>query len=224
MHCSKAAPSPCATLSIAWTRWAWATERIRLCGGGARSRVWAAIRADLCQRPVEVSDVNDAAPLGAAVLASVSAGLVGSVDEAARRLPGRITVTEPDPAKAAIYDRCLSPLPHAVRRACPPLRRLNGYDAMSKEMLDQSARRQAARSGRRRHVGPAAEAHHDFAPAWRRPLPRWSHRSPSASRSPSSWTRTRGRCWARRSSHPSPLPIRSRRSSCRATRIPTWTR
>ena len=38
------------------------------------------------------------------MLASVSAGLAGSVDEAARRLPGQISVTEPDPAKAAIYD------------------------------------------------------------------------------------------------------------------------
>jgi xylulokinase len=80
------------------------TARIRLCGGGAKSQVWAAIRADLCQRPVEVSDVNDAAPLGAAVLALVSVGLVGSVDEAARCLPGRISVTEPDPARAAVYD------------------------------------------------------------------------------------------------------------------------
>ena len=81
-----------------------ATDRIRLCGGGARSRVWAKIRADLCQRPVEVSDVNDAAPLGAAVLACVAAGLVGSVDEGAGRLPGRIAVTEPNPAKAAVYE------------------------------------------------------------------------------------------------------------------------
>ena len=81
-----------------------ATDRIRLCGGGARSRVWAQIRADLCRRPVEVSDVNDAAPLGAAVLACVAAGLVGSVDEGAGRLPGRIAVTEPNPAKAAVYE------------------------------------------------------------------------------------------------------------------------
>jgi xylulokinase len=81
-----------------------ATDRIRLCGGGAKSRVWAQMRADLCQRPVEVAKVTDASPLGAAVLASVAAGMAGSVDEAVGRLPLRLTTIEPDPARAATYE------------------------------------------------------------------------------------------------------------------------
>lgn len=81
-----------------------ATDRIRLCGGGARSRVWAHIRADLCQRPAEVTEVTDASPLGAALLASVAAGMTGSVNEAVSRMPLRVTTVEPDPAKATVYE------------------------------------------------------------------------------------------------------------------------
>jgi xylulokinase len=80
------------------------TDAIRLCGGGARSRVWAQIRADLCQRPVEIAKVADASPLGAALLASVAAGLAGSVDEAVSRLPLHLATVEPDPAKRPIYE------------------------------------------------------------------------------------------------------------------------
>jgi xylulokinase len=81
-----------------------ATNRIRLCGGGARSRVWAQIRADLCQRPIDIAKVTDASPLGAALLASVAAGMVGSIDEAVSRMPLCISTIEPDPAKAAVYE------------------------------------------------------------------------------------------------------------------------
>lgn len=81
-----------------------ATDRIRLCGGGAKSRVWAQIRADLCQRPVEIAKVTNAAPLGAALLASVTAGMVGTVDEAVGRLPLQLATVEPDPAKAGKYE------------------------------------------------------------------------------------------------------------------------
>lgn len=81
-----------------------ATDRIRLCGGGAKSRVWAQIRADLCQRSVEIAKVTDASPLGAALLASVAAGLAGSIDEAVRTLPLKLATVEPDPARAATYE------------------------------------------------------------------------------------------------------------------------
>jgi xylulokinase len=80
------------------------TGRIRLCGGGARSRVWAQMRADLCRRPVEIAKVTDASPLGAALLACVASGAAGSIDEAVGRMPLRVTAIDPDPAKAEIYE------------------------------------------------------------------------------------------------------------------------
>ena len=67
-RCSKGAPSPCATLSTASMRWGVRTDRIRLTGGGARNRVWAQIRADVAQRPVEYG-LPTTPPLGAAILA-----------------------------------------------------------------------------------------------------------------------------------------------------------
>lgn len=81
-----------------------ATDRIRFCGGGAKSRVWAQMRADICQRPVEIAKVKDASPLGAALLASVAAGLTNSVDEAVGRLPRQIVTVNPDPARASVYE------------------------------------------------------------------------------------------------------------------------
>ncbi|MEP9389458.1 FGGY family carbohydrate kinase [Mesorhizobium sp. KR9-304] len=80
------------------------TGRIRLCGGGARSRVWAQMRADLCQRPVEIAKVTDASPLGAALLACVAARAADSIDEAVSRMPLRVTAIDPDPAKAEKYE------------------------------------------------------------------------------------------------------------------------
>ena len=80
------------------------TNPIRLCGGGAKSHVWAQIRADLCKRPVEVAKVTNAAPLGAALLAGVAAGIVDSVDEAVCRMPLSVITVEPDPAKAERYE------------------------------------------------------------------------------------------------------------------------
>ncbi|MGF1611543.1 MAG: FGGY-family carbohydrate kinase, partial [Kiloniellales bacterium] len=50
-----------------------ALDSILLLGGGARSRLWVQIRADLAGLPVEVPRVVDASPLGAAMLAAVAA-------------------------------------------------------------------------------------------------------------------------------------------------------
>ena len=82
-----------------------ATRRIRLSGGGARSRVWAQIRADVSGRPVEIASAADASPLGAAILAAAAIGLSTSVQEAAERLAGRIETIDPDPVAGEIYDR-----------------------------------------------------------------------------------------------------------------------
>ncbi len=49
-------------------------RRLRLSGGGARSDVWAQLRADVLGRAVETLVVSDAAALGAAMAAAVGAG------------------------------------------------------------------------------------------------------------------------------------------------------
>jgi xylulokinase len=77
---------------------------ILLLGGGARSRVWAQIRADLTGLTVEVPAVVDTSPLGAAVLASVAGGLQSNLLEAARRAATAATIIEPDEARRQSYD------------------------------------------------------------------------------------------------------------------------
>jgi xylulokinase len=75
-----------------------------LIGGGSRSRLWAQIRADLLGMPVAVSEVADACPLGAALLAAFAAGLVPDLAAAARAAAGARRIVEPDARHRAAYD------------------------------------------------------------------------------------------------------------------------
>lgn len=78
-------------------------EEVVLAGGGARSRVWAAIKAHTWRLPVLLPRVTEAASLGAMVLAAAGLGLRPLEEAAALNPPvGRI---DPDPALAAQYDR-----------------------------------------------------------------------------------------------------------------------
>jgi xylulokinase len=80
------------------------TRTIRLTGGGAQSRVWAQIRADVAQLPVEYGRADNAAPLGAAALAAVTAGLAEDVTSAAGVLLRDCATLEPDTSRKAAYD------------------------------------------------------------------------------------------------------------------------
>jgi xylulokinase len=80
------------------------TDRILALGGGARSRLWTQIRADLTGRPVGIAAVTDGAPLGAALLAAVCCGAQPSLDAAAARVGRTLGTRMPDSANAAVYD------------------------------------------------------------------------------------------------------------------------
>ena len=79
-------------------------QAIRLLGGGARSRLWAQIRADLTGLPVEVPEVTDTSALGAALLASVAAGAHAGIEEAAGLVGAVARTIDPDSANRAAYD------------------------------------------------------------------------------------------------------------------------
>lgn len=79
------------------------TERVRLVGGGARSAVWASIRASVIDRPVEVIDVEHAAAQGAAACAAVVAGRAATLSEAAGRLARVRRTVLPDPVEVEAY-------------------------------------------------------------------------------------------------------------------------
>lgn len=77
---------------------------ILLTGGGAKSRLWAQIRADLTGLPVELPANADTSPIGAALLAAVASGLCASVAQTARKLGGDTVRIEPNPRNKALYD------------------------------------------------------------------------------------------------------------------------
>ncbi len=74
------------------------TERLRLMGGGARSRLWVQLIADIFERPVEVTEHTETTALGAGVLAAAGVGVAGETDvvATARRMSQGWRVVQPD--------------------------------------------------------------------------------------------------------------------------------
>lgn len=99
-------------------------ERFVAVGGATRNAFWIQNKADVLGRAIEVPNVEEATPLGAAILAGVGLGYYRDEEDAWRRVcrPGRSY--EPDPALAARYAEgfaiyqglypALSPIHHRV--------------------------------------------------------------------------------------------------------------
>jgi xylulokinase len=71
-------------------------DDMRICGGGARSRLWRKILADLYACPVSLTETDEGPALGAALLAGVCAGVYASLDEACRAAVRRGDTMQPD--------------------------------------------------------------------------------------------------------------------------------
>src|SRR5208283_2960519 len=80
-------------------------EEIRTLGGGARSAVWKQIEADITQRPVLTMKNEEAACLGAAILAGKAVGMYKSIDEACEKMVSVKKRFEPNPANFEIYEK-----------------------------------------------------------------------------------------------------------------------
>jgi xylulokinase len=81
-----------------------AIDELRAAGGGARSPLWLQLKADICQVPLRVPHVTEAACLGAALLAGVACGVYRDLDAAVSstvRLGPQITS---DPQTRSAYD------------------------------------------------------------------------------------------------------------------------
>ena len=79
-------------------------RRIFLIGGGARSRLWSEIVANVFNRPVAVPTPGDAS-FGACLLAGVGIGLFADVKDAVAKCLHIDRTIEPDATSAAAYDR-----------------------------------------------------------------------------------------------------------------------
>jgi xylulokinase len=78
-------------------------ERVVAVGGAVRNAFWMQNKADVAGLPVEAPEVEEATPLGAAILAGIGVGVYRDVEAAYEqvRRPGR--VFEPDAALAETY-------------------------------------------------------------------------------------------------------------------------
>ena len=77
-------------------------------GGGAASKLWRQIQADVFKVKVITTNVKEAPATGAAMLAAVGAGAFTDLEEAAKYVVKRETITEPDPEHMNYYDKYYS--------------------------------------------------------------------------------------------------------------------
>jgi xylulokinase len=98
---------------------------LRPIGGGANSKLWLQLKADITGIPVVTPMITEAAGFGAALLAGVGVGLFLSAAEAANRFLKLTDEYVPDSARHAAYTRqfglyrqvypAVSPIIHQLR-------------------------------------------------------------------------------------------------------------
>ena len=78
-------------------------EKFVAVGGGAQNAFWMQNKADMVGRPIETPDIEEATPLGAAILAGIGVGLYADEDEALAKVyrPGK--VYEPNTELTPMY-------------------------------------------------------------------------------------------------------------------------
>ena len=93
-------------------------KSIRLGGGGARSKLWRQIQADVYGHEVEIVEAEEGAAYGAAILAGVGAKLWPTVDDACRAIVRVADRVSPLPAAAPVMAASYA----AFRRVYPALK------------------------------------------------------------------------------------------------------
>jgi sugar (pentulose or hexulose) kinase len=72
-------------------------------GGGAKSRLWNQIKADVTGLPVNVPEITETTALGAAFLSLVGIGAYASLSEVSEDIVKIRECIEPDPANESVY-------------------------------------------------------------------------------------------------------------------------
>lgn len=78
-------------------------DNIIVSGGGSQNEFWIQNKADMLGLPIEVSNVQEATPLGAAMLAGIGIGLYKNLDQAFERVKKPKKVYNPNPELTAKY-------------------------------------------------------------------------------------------------------------------------
>ena len=92
---------------------------VRSLGGGARSSIWKQMEADIVGRPVVTTTNEEAATLGAAILAGKAIGVYSSAEEAAEQMIQIKQRFDPNPANRAVYDEAFSTYIRLYDALCP---------------------------------------------------------------------------------------------------------
>jgi FGGY-family pentulose kinase len=110
-----------------------AVSRVFAGGGGARSRLWLQIQADVLGRPIHLPREGEACSLGSALVASVHCGHFADLKEAAAQMVQIAEVVEPNAENKRVYDwyyqkyletyRVLRHLMHEMTEMNQPARR-----------------------------------------------------------------------------------------------------
>jgi xylulokinase len=82
-------------------------NRIRITGGGARSRWWTQLKADITNKPIEVVEATEPGTLGAALLAGLAIGIYDDMEEISKEYSGTQSIYAPDPKRAALHQERL---------------------------------------------------------------------------------------------------------------------
>ncbi len=80
---------------------------LRITGGGEKSALWNQLKADVLQLPIVQIDRGGGAPMGAAMVAGVGAGVLPGLPESAARWVRLGRRFEPDPSHATLYQHRL---------------------------------------------------------------------------------------------------------------------
>ena len=79
-------------------------DEMRLSGGGAKSRTWCQMQADIFGIPIILLQSSELTALGAAMLAAVGAGRFTDIDEAVTNCVHIQKTYEPDPSNKDAYE------------------------------------------------------------------------------------------------------------------------
>ncbi|MBI3682094.1 MAG: hypothetical protein HY235_17065 [Acidobacteria bacterium] len=79
-------------------------EDVYVTGGGSKSELWRQVKADVTGRRVTAVRNAESTAIGAAMLAGVTEGVFGSLDEGAEALVEFGNVCEPRPQEAVVYE------------------------------------------------------------------------------------------------------------------------
>lgn len=72
-------------------------------GGGAQSKIWLQIVADVCNIQVSLPEISEAACAGAAVLAGTGSGIFHSIEEASKKVTKDKSIIIPNQMNSEVY-------------------------------------------------------------------------------------------------------------------------